>query len=46
MLWFADLTIGMIAFSRAGDVELGEYDDAVILCRLGHVPDEIFEQAA
>lgn len=32
---------GVIAFSRTGDASIGEYEPAVILVRLGRVPDEL-----
>jgi hypothetical protein len=32
---------GAIAFSKTGDPQLGELEDAVILNRHGDVPDEI-----
>ena len=32
---------GAVAFSRTGDYELGEYDDAVILTHVGEVPEEM-----
>lgn len=32
---------GAIAFSRTGDPDLGEFDEAVILGRFGQVPDEM-----
>jgi hypothetical protein len=31
---------GAIAFSRSGDLHLGEFEDAVILQTFGQVPDE------
>ena len=31
---------GAIAFSRAGDPDIGEFDDAVILAKFGEVPDD------
>jgi hypothetical protein len=30
---------GVVAFSRTGDIETGEYEDAVILAKYGSVPD-------
>jgi len=32
---------GAIAFSKTGDPQLGEWDDAVILGRYGDVPDDL-----
>jgi hypothetical protein len=32
---------GAVAFSRSGDPEFGEFDDAVILARYGEVPDDL-----
>ena len=32
---------GAVAFSKTGDPQLGEWDDAVILGRYGDVPDDI-----
>ena len=42
------LVAGVIAFSRRGDPETGEYEDAVILSRWGRVPEDgdIAEAAA
>ena len=34
--------VGVIVFSRAGDVATGEYDDGVILQRWGETPEELF----
>jgi hypothetical protein len=31
---------GVIAFSRTGDPELGEFADAVVLYKAGEVPDD------
>jgi hypothetical protein len=31
---------GAIAFSRSGDLDLGEFEDAVILQTFGRVPDD------
>jgi hypothetical protein len=31
---------GAIAFSRSGDLDLGEFEDAVILQTFGQVPDD------
>jgi hypothetical protein len=35
-----DVRTGVIVFSRTGDLELGEYDDAVVIARYGEVPDD------
>jgi hypothetical protein len=32
---------GAVAFSRSGDPALGEFDDAVIIARLGEVDDTL-----
>jgi len=32
---------GVVAFSRSGDPETGDWDDAVILLFDGHVPNEV-----
>ena len=32
---------GAVAFSKTGDPQLGEWDDAVILGRYGDVPDDL-----
>ncbi len=34
------LAVGVIAFSRRGDPETGDYEDAVILSRWGKVPED------
>jgi hypothetical protein len=34
---------GAVAFSRSGDPNLGEFDDAVILKSFGQVPDDFAE---
>lgn len=33
---------GALAFSRAGDPSVGDFDDAVILGRFGEVPEDAF----
>lgn len=37
---------GAVAFSRTGDPETGDWDDAVILAALGRVPPEVESAAA
>lgn len=37
---------GVIAFSRRGDPEAGDYEDAVVLSRWGRVPDDDAAEAA
>lgn len=37
---------GVVAFSRTGDWETGDYDDAVILVVLGAVPNDLLESRA
>jgi hypothetical protein len=32
---------GAVAFSKTGDPQLGEWEDAVILSRYGDVPDDL-----
>ena len=32
---------GAVAFSKTGDPQLGEWEDAVVLGRYGDVPDDI-----
>lgn len=32
---------GAVAFSRTGDMDVGEFDDAVILKTFGEVPDDL-----
>lgn len=34
---------GAVAFSRSGDANLGEFEDAVILKSFGEVPDDFTE---
>jgi hypothetical protein len=34
------VAVGVIAFSRRGDPETGDYEEAVVLSRWGRVPDE------
>ncbi len=34
---------GVVAYSRTGDVTLGEYDEPVILARFGTLPDVIVD---
>lgn len=35
--------IGAVAFSRSGDPMLGEFSDARLLRKFGHVPDDLNE---
>jgi hypothetical protein len=35
---------GVIAFSRTGDPEVGEFADAVVLFRAGEVPESVFDR--
>lgn len=37
---------GVIAFSRRGDPETGDYEDAVVLSRWGRLPDDEMADAA
>jgi hypothetical protein len=32
--------IGVVAFSRTGDPDAGEYDEAVVLASYGYMPEE------
>ena len=34
------VSAGVVAFSRRGDPETGEYEEAVVLSRWGRVPDD------
>ncbi len=38
--------LGVIAFSKTGDPETGDYEDAIILAVLGSVPPEVLEVRA
>jgi hypothetical protein len=40
---FNDVNAGAVAFSRSGDLNLGEFDDAVILKTFGQVPEDFKE---
>ena len=31
---------GVIAFSRTGDIDLGDYDDAIMIAKYGDLPDD------
>lgn len=33
--------VGALAFSRTGDLALGEFEDAIILGRYGETPDDL-----
>ena len=37
---------GAVAFSRSGDPNLGDFEDAVILKTFGQVPDDFASQSA
>jgi hypothetical protein len=37
---FDKANVGAVAFSRRGDLDLGEYEDAVILKTFGEVPED------
>lgn len=39
---------GVVAFSRKADLEIGEYEDAIILAQYGHIPfeDSMLEMAS
>lgn len=36
----------VIAFSRTGNPEYGDWDDAVVIARYGTIPDDIMEMVA
>jgi len=40
---FDEANAGAVAFSRSGDPNLGEFDDAVILKTFGQVPGDFAE---
>lgn len=40
-----ELADGAIAYSRTVDYDLGEYDEPVILARVGHCPEDALEAA-
>lgn len=42
----AGRALGVIAFSKTGDPDTGDYEDAVVLCALGNVPPEVLEARA
>ena len=33
--------VGAIAFSRTGNPDVGKFEDAIVLLKLGHVPDNL-----
>jgi hypothetical protein len=37
----AETKAGVVVFSRSGDPDLGEYEDAKILARFGRIPAEV-----
>jgi hypothetical protein len=37
---FDEANVGAVAFSRSGDPNIGEFDDAVILKTFGQVPED------
>ena len=37
----ATVKAGAVAFSRTGDPDIGEFADAVVLFKVGDVPDEL-----
>lgn len=41
----AEKSASVVAFSRRGDPETGEWDDAVILATYGEAPPELLEMA-
>ncbi len=42
----AEKSASVVAFSRCGDPESGEWEDAVILAQFGEVPSELYEMAS
>lgn len=32
---------GVIAYSRTGDIDVGEYEDAVVIAKYGEVPENV-----
>jgi ABC-type branched-subunit amino acid transport system substrate-binding protein len=38
--------IGAIAFKRSGDPGLGEYGEAILICKEGELPDDVMEMLA
>lgn len=38
--------IGAIAFRRSGDPNIGEYGEAVLICKEGDLPDGVMEMLA
>lgn len=38
--------IGAIAFKRSGDPNIGEYGEAVLICKEGDLPDSVMEMLA
>ena len=38
--------IGAIAFRRSGDPNIGEYGEAVLICKEGDLPDSVMEMLA
>lgn len=38
--------VGAIAFRRSGDPNIGEYGEAVLICKEGDLPDSVMEMLA
>jgi hypothetical protein len=38
--------IGAIAFKRSGDPGLGEYGEAILICKEGELPEDVMEMLA
>jgi ABC-type branched-subunit amino acid transport system substrate-binding protein len=38
--------IGAIAFKRSGDPGLGEYGEAILICKEGDLPDDVMDMLA
>lgn len=38
--------IGAIAFKRSGDPNIGEYSEAVLICKEGDLPDGVMDMLA
>jgi hypothetical protein len=38
--------VGAIAFKRSGDPNIGEYGEAVLICKEGDLPDSVMDMLA
>lgn len=41
----AETSATVVAFSRSGDPDTGDWNDAVIVSQYGHLPEDLFEVA-